>query len=71
MDYTISAFDDVQMRINPTTITVTLRNDGVTGEGVEDITLTLIQDSRTPSRSNQFLVYNTVRITFLDNDSMY
>ena len=71
MDYTISAFDDVQMRINPTTITVTLRNDGVTGEGVEDITLTLIQDSRTPSRSNQFLVYDTVRIHFLDNDSMY
>ena len=71
MDYTISAFDDVPMRINPTTITVTLRNDGVTGERTENITLTLIQDSRTPSRSNQFLEYRTVRISFLDNDSMY
>ena len=71
MDYTISAFDDVQMRLNPTTITVTLRNDGVTGEGTEEIILTLIQDSRTPSRSNQFLEYRTVRISFLDNDSMY
>ena len=52
MDYTISALNDVPMRRNPTTITVTLLNDRVTGEGVEDITLTLIQDSRTPSRSS-------------------
>ena len=37
MDYTISASDDVPMRLNPTNITVTLRNDGVTGEGVEGI----------------------------------
>lgn len=55
---------------NPTTITVTLLDDGVTGEGLEDIILTLVQDIRTPSNHNEFLVFDTVHIFLLDNDSM-
>ena len=71
MDYTLSDSDNIEMRTRPTVINVTLLNDGVVGEDVEEIVLTLIQSSITPSDINQFLVYDRVHITVRDNDSMW
>ena len=52
----------------PVPVIVTLLKDGVIGERPQDVILTLIQDS-TPSDINQFLIYHTIRITILDNES--
>ena len=71
MDYTLSDSDNVEMITRPTVINVTILNDGVVGEDVEEIVLTLIQSSITPSDINEFLVYDRVRITVRDNDSKY
>ena len=70
-DYIIHHTNPVTLRIDPLPVTVTLLNDQVTGEGLEDIVLTLVQDdSLTPSNSNEFLIYDTVRILLMDNESM-
>ena len=70
-DYTISATDDIRLRSDPVLVTVNLLIDRVADEGMEDITLTLVQDDRTESASNQFLLYDTVHITLLDRDGIF
>ena len=71
-DYKINPTNPVALISNPVPVIVTLLNDRVTGEGLEDIILTLVQDdTRTPSNQNQFLIYDTVRISLLDNEGMF
>ena len=57
------------LELYPVPVFVTLLKDGVIGERPQDIILTLIHDSSTPSDINQFLIYHTIRITILDNES--
>ena len=55
----------------PVQVNVTLLNDGVAGEGQEDVRITLVQETAsTPIEGNRVLIRNSVLITFQDNDSM-
>ena len=65
-DYTLSGTSFSFFR-EPTPISVTLLNDGVAGEGLETITLTLIQTFG-PEDDSIILGYNTTVIRLWDID---
>ena len=71
-DYDLSYPSFLTLINKPVLVNVTLLNDGVTGERLETINLTLVQNQHlTPSNENQILAYETVMITLHDSDSMY
>ena len=53
----------------PILVKVTLLNDGVAGEDVENITL-ILTNAFSPSE-NEVLLHDRVTISVLDNDSKY
>ena len=70
-DYTLP-HDNVSLTISltnnvPIRVTLTLLNDGVAGEEVENVTLSLV-NTVSPDE-NEILLYDTVTISILDNDS--
>ena len=66
-DYILSYPDPLQLRSEPVVVNVTLLNDVVEGEGLEDIELTLEQDTAfSPLEDSRVLIHPTVSITFKD-----
>ena len=69
MDYTLHHPTFLTLNDKPLSFNVSLLSDGVSGEGLETITLTLVQNHRlTPSNQNQILQYQSVVITIQDAD---
>ena len=66
VDYVLSHPIPLRLTNMPVPVTVSLLNDGVNGEGIETITLTLVEDQ---SESNRILVYDTVNIFLQDFNS--
>ena len=70
MDYTLIHDIDLEIRLAsnvPISVTLSLLNDGVAGEEVENVTLTLVNEIT--ADENEVLLYDTVTISILDNDS--
>ena len=70
VDYTLT--HDVDVEISPAnnvpiSVTLSLLNDGVIGEEVENVTLTLVNEIL--ADENEILLYDTVIISIVDNDS--
>ena len=58
----------LSLRLDPVTVNVTLLNDGIGGEGSEEIVLTLLQQP--PIEEFRVLIKPSVKITLRDNDSV-
>ena len=72
MDYLLSHSVFLTLTNRPLSVNVTLLNDGESGEGLETINLTLVQNHQlTPSNQNQILYYKSVVITLQDTDSKW
>ena len=71
VDYNLIHPTFLTLNDKPLSIHVLLLSDGVSGEDLETINLTLVQNHRlTPSNQNQILQYQSVVITVQDNDGI-
>ena len=72
MDYLLFHSHFLTLANRPLSVNVSLLNDGESGEGLETINLTLVQNHQlTPSNQNQILYYKSVVITLQDTDSKW